>query len=80
MGRLFRAGENQVLLGQHLFNPQVMKRDINADDRRPSNTCLFATALRGLPMGGKQCLKILVAVDSANFIPHRYVEITFGQG
>jgi len=26
------AGENQVLLGQHLFNPQVMKRDINADE------------------------------------------------
>lgn len=31
-------------------------------------------------MRGKQCLKIKVAVDSANFIPHRYVEITFGKG
>jgi len=38
------VANRQVLLGQHLFNPQVMKRDINADEGCPSFT-RFSPAL-----------------------------------
>jgi len=47
---LDEAGENLVLLGQHLFNPLVSQRDINADEGCPSNTCLFATASDPVPI------------------------------
>jgi len=65
------VANRQVLLGQHLFNPQVMKRDINADEGCPSFTRFSPASEKAVVLFKSEYLNSGAGADSDDELPFK---------